>query len=1177
MLHYFLILIFSIPAVYVSAQNSTVSIDPSTGTAHVYLPLYNIPAPDGSVIPVGLNYETKGIQVAELASDVGLGWNLWAGGSIVRVVKGIPDTGGNFLRPTSKQELKDFLNNKKDGERDVYYFNYPGGSGKFIIAEENGVKKYYSLPYNDIKISQIQPSLGYSGPTYFQIIDTKGVKYIFGKRVEEQGMAPYSSHELHTVNDKTSTNVWKLVEIIYPNVPASKSIKFKYGITTQYNDSWKDYITPFEVNGSAWAMRTYTTNVTYLTRKLTEIDFGSGKVKFSYGNAREDVLGDRPLNKVVVTSDNGNAALTYDFLQSYFDASDSFFKEENFGPCTGPECKRLKLEGIKKNGSLIETYSYWNDFDIHTYQKQVGNQTVTVSYDRYELPPRDSHYKDVHGYFNGGMHQGTDYGPMPKVWMNGGHFGGIDFKAPNSLFKEPTDAVKANSLRKIQHSLGGYTEFEYSWVPWEVGYGGLFLKNYKTMNEIGDLIAGEEVIMRHIGFFINYWISHCFYNQRTLNSGYAGNRFYLQSFSTFGLNNKYEHKYLLGCHTRNLITGVLQEQNFNVVDFTQIPTRDSPGSFSGGQYQDGSTSRKLFVQWDKDDNRIDILDTLSFGYSYNQNWISGHLFDKDGPNFQSNIKFNYPISRVVRNNDGRIISETNWTFLRGDEIKRLPNIYFEFITEDRDYNWFGKKIDHDISYYFIEYDVIYIPVRLDKIIEIRHDYSKGSQPISVTSETSFNSYSSVTPSIPSIMTSVAPDGTQDITTYRYVTDLSLSNDNETSTEREGYVRMKQFNMVGVPVETYTVRTRDGQQTLLGASLQTFKTNGGQVVPYKSYGLLPGAGTGSLNVDIVQGNVNLGNYEFLGEQAYDASTGNLLSVTDKTGVQTSYEYYANNLLWKETVNTGQRQLVTEYEHYPLIGIKSVKDPNGYKIGYEYDEQNRLRLIREIAKDANGNDVAGNILKRYRYHTVGDDYMFSSNLTAQGYGMVGSEITFTSNNSASFYGQTKYTWDFGDGTVKETFVPHVKHSFNSGGPKNVMLTMQNPEYPEAKKYGRSVSINSWEFSATLEGNSPVNKCNQNLPNPLLAFVSSSGAMCIGETNLNYTWERSTDGYDWQPVPGAINVPYIGLQSGTWYIGTYYVRCLVYSNTCPQINFMTNSVEVEIICDSGGGGGGQFPTIE
>ncbi|WP_430906180.1 hypothetical protein [Maribacter sp. 2-571] len=50
------------------------------------------------------------------------------------------------------------------------------------------------------------------------------------------------------------------------------------------------------------------------------------------------------------------------------------------------------------------------------------------------------------------------------------------------------------------------------------------------------------------------------------------------------------------------------------------------------------------------------------------------------------------------------------------------------------------------------------------------------------------------------------------------------------------------------------------------------------------------------------------------------------------------------------------MVTTYTYDPLIGITSMTDPRGYTIYYQYDEQNRLKAVR---------DADGNLLNDYEY--------------------------------------------------------------------------------------------------------------------------------------------------------------------------------------------------------------------
>ncbi|MEQ9229820.1 MAG: hypothetical protein RIF46_04000, partial [Cyclobacteriaceae bacterium] len=67
-----------------------VPVNAYNGVASVSVPLYTIDAGSGQ-IPISLQYNTGGIRVSEEASSVGLGWNLIAGGSITRVMRGESD------------------------------------------------------------------------------------------------------------------------------------------------------------------------------------------------------------------------------------------------------------------------------------------------------------------------------------------------------------------------------------------------------------------------------------------------------------------------------------------------------------------------------------------------------------------------------------------------------------------------------------------------------------------------------------------------------------------------------------------------------------------------------------------------------------------------------------------------------------------------------------------------------------------------------------------------------------------------------------------------------------------------------------------------------------------------------------------------------------------------------
>ena len=63
---------------------------------HISIPIYTVQEGPLS-LPIGLSYHASGIKVAEMASWVGSGWSLNAGGIISRTVQGIPDDAGSGM------------------------------------------------------------------------------------------------------------------------------------------------------------------------------------------------------------------------------------------------------------------------------------------------------------------------------------------------------------------------------------------------------------------------------------------------------------------------------------------------------------------------------------------------------------------------------------------------------------------------------------------------------------------------------------------------------------------------------------------------------------------------------------------------------------------------------------------------------------------------------------------------------------------------------------------------------------------------------------------------------------------------------------------------------------------------------------------------------------------------
>jgi|GEM_PF-1705709 len=153
------------------------NVDMTTGTLKIGIPLYEIKVNDISV-PISLNYTATGIKVGQEAGPTGMGWELSAGGKIIRNVQGKVDnlSGTNFMPlevlnnpfsfdpyATHRSLAQDAVDNKGDATWDTYSYILPNGGGTYV-------KDGTTFPYDPL-ISISHPGI---------IKTTDGVIYSFG-------------------------------------------------------------------------------------------------------------------------------------------------------------------------------------------------------------------------------------------------------------------------------------------------------------------------------------------------------------------------------------------------------------------------------------------------------------------------------------------------------------------------------------------------------------------------------------------------------------------------------------------------------------------------------------------------------------------------------------------------------------------------------------------------------------------------------------------------------------------------------------------------------------------------------------------------------------------------------------------------------------------------------------
>lgn len=464
-----------------------------TGLVNINIPIYNVE--NGPLdLPISLSYHAGGLKVLESASWVGHGWALNAGGVITRSVRGGPDDRGlnaavtqyghfhdygynNYLHevggppctgipcpPGAPRHADDMavLATTKDGEPDLYTFNFGKYSGKFYFRDD---RTPVLVPYQDIKIEPIladeSVSIAFIYMLGFKITTPDGTKYYFGKNQEADGNIDaieitYSVNtHSYTVTNQGAVSSWFLNKI--ESADNLFSIKLTYASDQSSNYTLSMFPVANTVTSNQF-FSYYGDNKEYDLAKefingvrLKEIIFPNGTLTFKPGLTREDV-GDyqsRVMNDVPNThskslgeiqiNNNSGFCKTFKLYQSYFyDATSPMNGEYSAGAPTTPVVSdryHLRLDSLKEmtcdSGTQIPPY-------IFSYYSEKVSRKLTFGQDHW-------------GFYNGISNNST---LIPTYTVNYETISGAD--------RDPHwPAMRGGALQKITYPTGGFNEFEY--------------------------------------------------------------------------------------------------------------------------------------------------------------------------------------------------------------------------------------------------------------------------------------------------------------------------------------------------------------------------------------------------------------------------------------------------------------------------------------------------------------------------------------------------------------------------------------------------------------------------------------------------------------------------------------------------------------------------------------------
>lgn len=478
-----------------------------TGVPSISIPIFEIQGRDIS-LPISLSYHASGIRVSDMASWVGLGWAIHAGGVITQIVMDKNDLGTERedipegTTASDIQQRETILLNlghtySKDLMPDNFSYNFCGYSGEFIYDKDENC----FIPDNQNFIVTKPTTSAY----YFKIVDPNGITYYFEE--VETSMTAYSQNE--------NTFSFCLTKIEAPG--GIDEITFEYE-TEDYSSYHRRgckkyyYNTGTSTVESSWGGHPPGTLVTqHHGKRLKKIVHGETEIVFQKNsNVREDIASGNsyPLEEIQIKY-NSELIRSFYFNTDYFLASRTYLDEEHRYD-TDPRVfynKRLRLNYVSEKdepGDSIKNWGFryygdddpslnlpnrWSPAQDHWgyYNHALSNDVLTPEHDDVIIDNFFSWLKDYH------VCAIYDYNKTTLPYF----FSGAD-RNPNETY------CKANTLKSITWPTGGKTEFifgihEYtknlgSTISSETTAGGLRIEKIKNYSSDNTYLHGKEYV-----------------------------------------------------------------------------------------------------------------------------------------------------------------------------------------------------------------------------------------------------------------------------------------------------------------------------------------------------------------------------------------------------------------------------------------------------------------------------------------------------------------------------------------------------------------------------------------------------------------------------------------------------------------------------------------------------------
>ncbi|MEQ6168997.1 RHS repeat domain-containing protein [Ekhidna sp. MALMAid0563] len=454
-------------------QYGDIPVDYSTGVPRISIPIHVVEI-DGVSVPITLDYHASGIRVNQLATSVGLGWTLNAGGRINRTINELPDEGGWLQNQTDDvesyvnqnglqhywvhEDISEFLSNI-DHMPDDFDYALSGNNGSFFFNGTAGLTNLEDkIVENDNKALRIIPTF-VNNQFEFEFSDLSGSIFKFRTQefnanftyVGSEGKPGSVGPSVSEVSREEAAVGWMLDTIETRN---NKSIIFDYSeysfsytllqVSQTINQPvWCDYMYPgvtyIEAPGvcgcegtpsaAALSKQRYEyltkTSVSYSPRNqlVSKIETERELIKFLYSINEEASVWKKQLDTIKIIDKIHNK-------EKHFVLNYDIFGGSN----------QLKLTSIREFGFNGESKP------PHIFSYSSGN-----------LPALNSNSQDYRGYYNGKSNSSP-------IRLDAQSYMSVEDPDNRNLlsFKEVSSShLVRGTLTSITYPSGGRVDFNY--------------------------------------------------------------------------------------------------------------------------------------------------------------------------------------------------------------------------------------------------------------------------------------------------------------------------------------------------------------------------------------------------------------------------------------------------------------------------------------------------------------------------------------------------------------------------------------------------------------------------------------------------------------------------------------------------------------------------------------------